>query len=318
MGGEEAFLVALRDAMQNDRAVGPRLALAGLIDGEDARSFAMVTASTPEEARRIVDGYHEAGFLQMKLYSWLTPEVVSAVSERAHQLGMRVTGHIPSALTLEEAVQRGMDGVAHLPLLEAEGTELRSGIRFLAEHGTVVDPTLPWNELLGRAPGTAISSFEPGIEYAPSPLASSYRSVRNEVDEAEAAARLRAALYRVGAMHEAGVPLVAGTDGALPGYSLLRSVELFVAAGLSPLEAIQSASSVPAAAMGMADDVGTIEVGKRADLLIVEGNPLQEISDLRRGRWVVVEGRLYDCAQLWRSAGFRAATDPSAVRREER
>jgi imidazolonepropionase-like amidohydrolase len=106
------------------------------------------------------------------------------------------------------------------------------------------------------------------------------------------------------ALHEAGVPIVAGTDGGVPGYSLLRELELSVAAGLTPLEAIQTATIVPARVMTMEREVGTIAAGKTADLLVLDADPLANIANIRTTAWVVRGGRMYEPAKLWRAAGF--------------
>jgi imidazolonepropionase-like amidohydrolase len=293
MGGERRFLTAFRDAVDEDRALGPRMVLAGIVDGNDSLSFGMVTASTPAEGRAVVDGYHDEGFRQMKLYSRLRPEVVAAITARAHELGMTVTGHVPSALTLQEAVAAGMDEVAHMPL-RGQDREVMADLAVLAEAGTVVDPTQVWGELLGRSRATPIADFEPGIRAVAGPMAANYQGATSDASPGEVRERLRANLARVKAMWDAGVPIVAGTDGAVPGVSLLRELELYVAAGLTPTQALQAATVVPARALGMADEVGTVEVGKRADLLVLEGDPLTDISNLRLGRWVVVRGRVFD------------------------
>ena len=92
----------------------------------------------------------------------------------------------------------------------------------------------------------------------------------------------------------------------MPGHTLHRELELYVHAGMSPLEAIQSATIVPARVMGLEAELGTVEVGKRADLLIVDGNPLESISDVRKTSSVMTGGKVYRCADLWRAVGFRA------------
>jgi imidazolonepropionase-like amidohydrolase len=91
----------------------------------------------------------------------------------------------------------------------------------------------------------------------------------------------------------------------VPGHSLHRELELYVRAGLTPMEAVQAATIVPARVMKMDKEVGTIEAGKRADMIILDGNPLESISNIRKVRSVVTRGKLYDCAQLWQSVGFR-------------
>jgi imidazolonepropionase-like amidohydrolase/uncharacterized membrane protein len=306
MGGEQPYLTALRDTVSNGRGLGPRVLLAGLVDGDAPAAFGTTVAATPEQGRVVVDSYHAAGFQQMKLYSLLQPDVVSAIAARAHELGMTVTGHVPTSLGTKRAVEAGMDHIAHMPIngdpASAQNAEL---IALMAKHQTVIDPTLPWNELLGHAPETPIDSFEPGIARANTALAMNYRSVTNDTDAAAAKKRLRDQELLVKAMFDAGVPIVAGTDGGLPGYSLLRSLELYVEAGLTPMQAIESATRVPAKSMGMSADTGTIEAGKRADMIVLTADPLANISNIRKLKWVVANGRVLEPAPLWRNAGFR-------------
>ncbi|SPE38066.1 hypothetical protein SBA6_800002 [Candidatus Sulfopaludibacter sp. SbA6] len=108
----------------------------------------------------------------------------------------------------------------------------------------------------------------------------------------------------IGAMHKAGIPIVAGSDTGLVGYGLLREIEIYEQSGMTPLEANQSATIVPARAMHLDADSGTVEAGKRADLILVDGNPLENIGDLRKVSRVVANGRLYESAKLWKSVGF--------------
>ena len=212
-------------------------------------------------------------------------------------------------LSLAEALAAGMDQVAHMPLRGDPGSPERERLlELMVDSGTVADPVQSWGELLGRSHETSIASFQPGIVGAPWPIAAAYNSVHNEATPEEVEQRRRVALSSVLAIHRAGVPIVAGTDYGVPAHSLHRELELYVNAGLTPLEAIRTASAIPAKAMGIAGESGTIEPGKRADLLILDADPLANISAIRTGRWVVANGVMYDCAGLWQAADF----DPDA------
>jgi imidazolonepropionase-like amidohydrolase len=306
MGGEQPYLVAIRDAVAGAKGLGPRMLLAGLVDGDASGAFGAVIAATPDQGRAVVDRYKKAGFEQMKLYSLLQPDVVTAITARAHELGMTVTGHVPTSLGLIKAVEAGMDHVAHLPINgDPESPLTRATIELLAKRKVVIDPTLPWNELLGHAPETTLESFEPGFAHAPPALLSNYRSVKNDTDAATAKRRVRESEAMVKALFDAGVPIVAGTDGALPGYSLLRSIEMYVEAGMTPMQAIESATRIPAESIGLATDTGTIEPGKRADLIVLDADPLAQISNIRKLRWVIANGRVLEPAKLWAAAGFK-------------
>ncbi|NQW02678.1 MAG: amidohydrolase family protein [Acidobacteria bacterium] len=312
MGGEEGFLTAFRSTIASGRGLGPRVELAGLVDGPGDRGFGTVVASTPEEGRAIVDHYASAGFRQIKLYSLLQPNVVSAITARAHERKITVTGHVPAALGLEAAVLAGMDQLAHLSVRGQPGTpDTDRVIDLLASRATMIDPTQAWGELLGRPSTMPAEEFEPGFARAPYTLTANYRSVMNTPrPSATAAAAGRPApagpsMLKV--LFDKGVPILAGTDGALPGYSLLREIELYVRAGLTPLQAIQSATIVAARALGLDADSGTVSVGKRADLAVLDADPLADISAIRRTRYVVTNGRMYEPAALWRLASFRPA-----------
>ena len=306
MGGQQPFVTALRDTVASGQGLGPRVLLAGLVDGDAAGGFGATVASTPAQGRAIVDRYKAAGFNQIKLYTLLRPEVVAAINARAHALGMSVTGHVPAALGLTKAIEAGMDHVAHLPINgDPQSPQIRATIALLAQHQTVIDPTLPWSELLGYAPETTLESFEPGFKHAPPALRANYRSVKNDTDAVSARRRVRESGALVKALFDAGVPIIAGTDGALPGYSLLRSLELFVEAGLTPMQAIESATRVPAQSIGLGKESGTIEPGKRADMIVLNADPLASISNIRQLRLVIANGRALEPAKLWAAAGFK-------------
>jgi imidazolonepropionase-like amidohydrolase len=307
VGNELEFIVAVRDAVAAGRGIGPRILLAGIIDGPGPNGLGAIRAASPDEARRRVQRYHDAGFVQIKIYSSVAPDVLRAVATEAHRLGMTVTGHVPEGMNAFAAIDAGLDQINHAQYLTAvadSGPERL--IAALRQHKTVIDPTLALYELLARSTTQPIESFEPGIKkvareletplggFGSSPEVAPMR--RRQFDEEVAL---------VGKLHRAGIPIVAGTDQSVPGHSLHRELELYVRAGFSPLEALQAATIVPARAMRAESDSGTIEPGKRGDLIVLDGNPLDDIHNTRRIFRVVTGGRVFDPAPLWQSVGFR-------------
>src|SRR4051794_341334 len=237
MGNEFEFITPLRDAIASGRAAGPRIVAAGLIDGGGPNAFGVYYATTVEEARQAVAKYHDAGFQQIKIYSLVTPPIVEAICAEAHRLGMTVTGHIPNGMTIEQAAAAGMDHIAHLGIRgEAGSDEVRKTIAFLRDHKTVIDPTQSWNELLGHAAGTPIAAFQPGVAKIPPPLNRVFSNAAAAgIDAATARTRVERGLRIVKALHDSGVPIVAGTDEGIPGHSVHREIELYVEAGVAPV-----------------------------------------------------------------------------------
>jgi imidazolonepropionase-like amidohydrolase len=318
-GGEFDYLVASRDAVEKRGALGPRLLLAGLVDAGGLKAFGHVSAETPEEGRAVVDRYHRAGFEQIKLYTFLTPEVVKAIADEAHKLGMTVTGHVPQALNAFEGVEAGMDQINHLNYvsnmmrpsgggrgaIDINSEPAQKAIQFFKDHHTVVDPTAGWGEMAGHSKDVDVATFEPGIAKAPFVLDMKFRAMGGTTTAEQMHTRMAQTLAVIGALHKGGVIIVPGSDTGLVGYGLHRELELYVEAGMTPLEAIQAATIVSARAMKLDGDSGTVEVGKRADLILVEGDPLADIKDLRRVSKVVANGRLFDASKLRESVGFR-------------
>jgi imidazolonepropionase-like amidohydrolase len=320
-GGEFDYLVAQRDAIERNAAPSPRLLLAGLVDAGGLKAFGHVSAETPEEGRAVVRRYHDAGFQQIKLYTFLTPDVIKAIAEEAHRLGMTVTGHVPQALNAFQGVEAGMDQINHLNYvstmmrpagagrgpakIDVDSETAQNAIRFFKDHHTVVDPTAGWGEMAGHSKQVDVASFEPGILKSPFVLDAKFRGMGGNTTADQMHERTAQSLAVIGALHRAGVIIVPGSDTGLVGFGLHREIELYVEAGMTPLEAIQSATIVSARAMGLDKETGTIEAGKRADLILVDGNPLADIRDLRKVSRVIVGGRMYDPGKLWESAGFR-------------
>jgi imidazolonepropionase-like amidohydrolase len=303
-GGEFDFLVAQRKAMNMP---APRLLLAGLVDAGGLKAFGHVTAETPEEGRAVVRRYHEAGFEQIKLYTFLTSDVIHAITDEAHRLGMSVTGHVPQALKAFEGVEAGMDQINHLNyasrMIREAGEE--KTVTFFREHHTVIDPTAGWGEMAGHSKEVDVAAFEPGILRAPFVLDTKYRNMGGQTTAEQMKSRMAQTLAAIRALHKGGVAIVPGSDTGLVGFGLYRELELYVEAGMTPMEAIQSATVVSARAMKLERESGTIEAGKRADLVLVNGDPVADIHQIRKVVRVVANGRLYDSEKLWRSVGFK-------------
>jgi len=306
MGGEDAFLVPFRDAVAAGQALGPRMLLACLVDGSGPQAFGAVTADTPEQAVAVVRRYHDERCDQMKIYDYVKPDVVAAITAEAHRLGMTVTGHVPRGMTAESAVEAGFDHLAHMHLNGQSGSDAsKAQIAFYKAHGTVMDPTMSWNELGGHAAATPIESFLPGVTRLPPTLRRQFASMSGgNGDPAAIRTRQLASLRLLKDAVDAGLLVVTGTDKGVPGFSLQRDIELFADGGMTPLEAIQAATIVPARAMKLDKEVGTIEAGKRADLVVLSANPLEHIANIRSATAVVARGRLYDSATLWTAAGY--------------
>ncbi len=307
VGNELEFITAVRDAIASGKGIGPRLFLAGLIDGEGPISLGLARAARPEDGRRWVNRYRAAGFDQIKTYSSIKPDVLRAITAEAHRLGLTVTGHVPNGMNAMEAVDAGLDQIDHSQYLAAVmQPNPQPALDLFKKHGTVVDPTLALYELMARPFTQPIETFEPGVLKIAPELAIPINGMGLPPDAAE---RQRAdndeGIALVGALHRAGVPIVAGTDQAVPGHSLYRELELYVKAGMSPLEALQAATIVAARVMKKDGDAGTLEKGKRGDLVVLDGNPLEDIRNTRRIYRVITNGRIFDPAPLWRSVGFQ-------------
>ncbi|MGZ4874680.1 MAG: amidohydrolase family protein [Candidatus Angelobacter sp.] len=318
VGNEQEFIVAARDAIAGGQGIGPRLVMAGVVDGSGPFALGVIRVDTPAQAREQVQKYKAAGFQQIKIYSSVKPDILKAVTAEAHRLGMTVTGHIPFGMNAIQGIEDGMDQINHVEYLTAvmvdpksqtidpDAPNVKKVIKLLLEHHIVVDPTLALMEVITHPLDRPISAFEPGILKVAPELKEGLETMGMPPQKVEqSAAVFRAMVATVRLLHQAGVPIVAGTDQAVPGFSLDREIELYVQAGFTPMEAIQAATLVPARAMGMEKDSGTIEAGKRADVILVDGNPLENISDIRKVSTVFAGGRMYQPAALWTSVGFK-------------
>src|SRR5262249_25181090 len=189
--------------------------------------------------------------------------------------------------------------------IDVSSASSKETLEFFRGRNVVIDPTMALAELGTHTP-EEIARIEPGLAKVAQPLKATLGSFGVPRDDAQNAHALwKVDLDVLRELHRIGVPIVAGTDQAVPGHSLHREIEIYASAGFTPMEAIQAATIVPARVMKKEKESGTIEPGKAADLIVVDGDPLADIRNLRRVSTVVKAGRVYDTAKLWRMVGFQ-------------
>ncbi|OUJ75913.1 amidohydrolase family protein [Hymenobacter crusticola] len=317
-GNEFSYINAVQQAIDAGRGVGPRILKAGIIDGDGPRALGIVRVNTPAEAAQVVQRYQDSGFVQIKLYSSLKPDIVRAICEEAHKRGLTVTGHIPEGMTLLQGVAAGMDQVNHLPYVAevltrnpdrsvvVPDTTSARVFRFLKEHHTVVDPTLGVYEMTARSLKDDLTPIEPAFASLPQALQALFLTMGTTPERSAGAKPIMESFYHlVKQLYDNGIPIVAGTDMMFPGTSLARELELYVQAGLTPMQALQTATITPARVMKLAQRTGSLDPGKQADLLLIDSNPLQQIRDIRRVQLVVKDGQLYEPARMRQLADFQ-------------
>ncbi|MGA8438625.1 MAG: amidohydrolase family protein [Candidatus Sulfotelmatobacter sp.] len=341
MGNDIDELRHLQDRWENGTAIGPRVWKAGFIDGHGPfQAPTGLYADTAEEAQAAVNRYADLGYIQIKLYSSLNPEFVPGIVKTAHARGLRVSGHIPNGMIASQFVEDGADEIQHINFiflnfladkvkdtrtperftavgsyaakLDLQSKEVNDFIALLLNHHTTVDVTLGTFEgmFTGR-PGKISPDYAPVVNRLPAQVQrAAYTgglTVTAENDQLYKDS-YRAMLRMTKRMYEAGIPILAGTDApGTSGIMLHRELELEVEAGIPPAKALQIATFNAARLLKQDKDLGSIAPGKRADLVLVDGNPAEHISDIRRCRLVMKNGVLYNSADLYSAAGIKPA-----------
>jgi len=342
LAGDWAEITAWRGEIASGALLGPRIVASGpYIEGGDV-PIAHVLARTPAEAGTAVDSLARLGVDFVKLHSQFQRDVYFAALREARSRRFAVAGHVPRSITVREASDSGLTSIEHMlqiptPCTPAESLALVPRFpvqsvlgrctsedlsplfaRFV-RNGTWVVPTLvaaveiaswPKREL----PGDSFAAYVPDTlrRYVAEifPMPDSIPPDADVVGHALFAKRVDL----VGVLHRAGVGILPGTDAPLrnspPGFGLHAELELFVRGGMSPFDALRAATLEPARFLGMLDSLGTVQPGKLADLVLLEANPLTDVSHLRRIGAVMWNGRLLDGdarARLLREAQEAAA-----------
>lgn len=329
-------LMDMRRRWDSGEGIGPRVLMAGFMDGPGPYAGpTKVLVSTEKEALDWVDRYAKLGYVQIKLYSSLDPKLVPAIAKRTHELGLRLSGHIPNGMSAEQAVREGYDEIQHANFLilnfldpkidtrtparfsevakhaaelDLNSPRVKKFIALLKEHGTVSDPTLGAFEgmFIGEAGKVDPSLAEVADRLPPQVRRSLYGGGLNPPDDQKQRYRdsYRTMENLVKALHDAGVTIVAGTDGQA-GFNLHRELELYVDSGIPAPETLRIATLGAARVMKRDQDLGSIAPGKLADMVLVDGDPVARISDVRRVVLTVKDGNTYDPNAIWEALGVK-------------
>jgi len=316
--------------------LGPRVLKAGIIDGTgELAGPTKMRVDTPEQAIHDVDWYADHGYAQIKIYSSVKPELVPIIADRAHARGLRVSGHVPAFMSARQFVEGGADEIQHLNFIELnflfpkvtetrnrdrfikvaehareftpDKPEVRDFIAFLKQHHTVLDPTVSiFEALFCGDPAVVTPGLGDIVPRFPSQIRRSMLSGALEVPKGKEAAyheAFPAMLRLLKALYDAGITIIPGTD-ALAGYTLHHELELYVRAGIAPAEVLRMATLTPAVVMGVNKDRGVIAAGKLADMVLIDGDPTQNIRDIDKIATVIKGGKVYEAAAIEKALGI--------------
>ncbi len=343
MGSDLEPILAARRDVASGQLLGPRIVVSGpMLDGPKTQFPSALPITTPESGRDAVAMLRRRGVDFIKIQSYVPRDAYFALAESCRKQGVVFAGHVPDAIRASEASAAGQRSFEHLIgvfegsssaedlFLEGKKGPARfletfvpskeaSLAALLAKNRTWQCPTLFWERGQWLVDVVDVTK-DPDVRYAPESwrtktwpefskgilkdLATDPLPVREKFVQHE--------LEIVARLSRAGVPFLAGTDtpagvGVVPGFSLHRELEQFVAAGFTPLQALQTATLEPARYFERTADFGTVEKGRIADLVLLDADPLADIRNTRRIAAVVANGRLHTRADLDRLlAGIEA------------
>jgi imidazolonepropionase-like amidohydrolase len=317
--------------------LAPNVYASSLIDGKGPYTAQVANVATSQdEAIARVREAKAKGMVGVKFYGTIDPAWLPAAIAEAHKLGLHVHGHIPHGIRPSQAVKDGYDEITHINWIAMEGVpaevlpvsngiarfeapgryakdmdlaspEMTALIRTMADKQIYSDPTMvAFEGLYVPDNGDLSPSYAPFVGTLPPTVERGFRAggfaVPKDLTRADYRASWAKMVALLGMMHRAGVPIVSGTDGA--GIELVHELEIYLQAGMTPAEALATATIVPARLVGMDQRTGSIAVGKDADLVLVDGDPERRIGDLRQTRWVMLGGKLLNADALRSAAGF--------------
>jgi imidazolonepropionase-like amidohydrolase len=345
MGNDNATLQQLMAQEKAGELLSPSVVPAGFIEGESKMSARNgFVIKDLAEAKKAVDWYAEHGYPQVKIYNSFPKDILRDTAAYAHEKGLRVSGHVPAFMRAQEVVEQGYDEIQHinqvllnfyvddktdtrtlerfyLPAektagLDFDGKPVQDYIALLAKHQTVIDPTLATFDFIRQRAGELSKAYAAAAPNLPPDVQRALRVAEMKIPDDATAAKYDKSYEKmvefVGRMYKAGVPIVAGTDG-VAGFTLQRELELYVQAGMTPSQALQVATWNGAKYSRVLDDRGSITPGKRADLILVDGDPTSNISDIRKVALVIKNGTAYYPSELYEALGVKPFADPVRI-----
>lgn len=324
MGNDNANIQQIIDETAGGKLLGPQIVPAGFLEGESPMSSnGGFVIKDLAQAKNAIDWYAEHGYPQLKIYNSFPKAILKETVDYAHKRGLRVSGHVPVGLRAHEALDAGYDEINHinqvmLNFLATPQTDTRTLQRFilpsekvadldfnsaavknfikrLKARGTVIDPTLATFAFLKQKDGDINTPFAPVADHMPPSVKRGFHVGTMKIADDATLKRYEKSYAKmvqfVGMMHKAGIPIVAGTD-EMAGFTLQAELELLVKAGLTPTEALQVATRNGARYTRTDADRGSIVPGKLADLVLVDGDPTKNISDVRKVAAVITRGYL--------------------------
>ena len=334
LGSETSGVLKLRQRWSRADVVAPELFVTGaIVDGDPPVWPFSEAVTTADEARAAVRRLAEAGVDMIKVYSLLNRESYAGAIEEADRLGIPVTGHVPQALTMDDAVEHGHDCVEHLTgfasvleqllavtpadrsgvagyinefalwprIGEIENTRLVEALQPLAEAPVWQCPTLIVMHGITRCADPDFATH-PQLAFVPTLLRDFWDQPRYRSFADATKLVLEPHQRMVKALHDAGVPLICGTDlanpGVFAGFSLHEEMELWQEAGVPARAVLEAATSAPARFLGVEDRLGHLGVDAVASFVLARANPLDDVRNAREIDGVCLRGQWLDRSRL--------------------
>ncbi|WP_448662011.1 amidohydrolase family protein [Sphingomonas sp. CJ20] len=345
MGNDNSFLPELIRRIDAGEVAGPRVVPNGFLEGRSPYSARLgVVADSERAALDAVRWYAARGYWQVKIYNSMNPAWVPAIAKEAHRLGMGVTGHIPAFTNADAMIAAGYDEVTHINQLMLgwvldPSEDTRTPLRLTAMRRTATldlaspnvtrtidamvaghvahDPTAVTLELLMLSRnGTPSPSVAGYIDHLPIGLQRRRRQAIAPIAGREDAAAYDGAMVKVKQLlkllHDRGVTLLPGTDDQT-GLSVHRELEIYGEAGIPIPEVLRLGTLAPERYMGRDQELGSIARGKRADFLLLPGDPTRDLRELHRIAMVVKDGTIYFPSEIYPAFGVKPFADAPRI-----